>query len=740
MPSTSNSFNNLSIKDLIEARDLFHVHLINKKNVVATAVGRYLIRKTDIDKNGNYSPDPNKKERTLDNSIIIDISWPCILVFVKKWEKEMDLIHNDSSDIVPKNIYMPDGRIVPICVVVAPKNIATDDTINKSDLRFPTNLIGGGFPVIINSQGTEHIASIACVVTDGHKYYALTNKHVSGDSGQTVESYFGYQRTRIGISSGKTLGKLKFSSLYSGWANQNILVSCDAGLIEIDNINVWKTDILGIKHIDELFDLNTANLNLNLIAEHKVKDGVIQDSENGLVTGYGAVSGLLKGEINALFYRYQSIGGIEYVSDFLIGGRKGKKLNVHHGDSGTLWLLETLDEDKKKMNQPIALHWGQHEFFDGKNKNKYTYSLSTCLSNICRGLDIEIVRGWNIDNEYSWGKTGHYKIAAKACEIVSNPKLKKLLQANLDLISYDDDSMNNNEMKNAAWGKFVPLADVPDIIWRMNRKADEANHFADMDEKNEEVFANKDLLELCHDANNVDIDFWNEYYTKMENLDSKRSPDKRGALPFRVWQAYKLMVQLLKEKKLAEFIFVGGTASHYLGDACQPLHVSYLHHGNPDKPEESPVHSTYETTMLDRYRKELFDELNNYYNTHIPNYQTYSGGKSAAISTIKMMEKVVTQLLPPEEIISIFNETDGRGRVSNMWKKLKDKTVQCMAEGCENLALFWESAWAEADGNSLFQDADLVGIDPKILIDLYMDPKNYTSYKLRDPLYKTELL
>jgi len=44
---SSRNFSSLSLKDLIEARDLFHYHLLNKKNVVATALGLYLIRKRD---------------------------------------------------------------------------------------------------------------------------------------------------------------------------------------------------------------------------------------------------------------------------------------------------------------------------------------------------------------------------------------------------------------------------------------------------------------------------------------------------------------------------------------------------------------------------------------------------------------------------------------------------------------------------------------------------------------------
>src|SRR5689334_10285547 len=44
---SSSNFASLSLKDLVEARDLFHYHLINKKNVVATALGLYRIRVHD---------------------------------------------------------------------------------------------------------------------------------------------------------------------------------------------------------------------------------------------------------------------------------------------------------------------------------------------------------------------------------------------------------------------------------------------------------------------------------------------------------------------------------------------------------------------------------------------------------------------------------------------------------------------------------------------------------------------
>ena len=45
--STEKNYRSLSIKDLLQARDLYHYHLLNKPNVVGTAVGLYLIRKDE---------------------------------------------------------------------------------------------------------------------------------------------------------------------------------------------------------------------------------------------------------------------------------------------------------------------------------------------------------------------------------------------------------------------------------------------------------------------------------------------------------------------------------------------------------------------------------------------------------------------------------------------------------------------------------------------------------------------
>jgi hypothetical protein len=746
MPKSKNhNFTNLSLKDLVEARDMFHVHLMNKKNVVATALGRYLIRRSDIDKNGAFRPKEykspkTKPPRTLEDSMVIDISWPCILVFVEKWADKADLIHGDQTDILPNAVYMPDGRVVPICVVLASRSLESDSTVDLDRLRFPINLIGGGFPLLIESQGVTRAATVGCVVTDGHKYFALTNKHVTGEDGKKVYSVLGGQKLKIGTSSKKALGKLAFSKLYRGWLGDNLLISCDAGLVEIEDIRFWKTDVLEIGQMDEMYDVNTMNMSLDLIAEHRLIDGEVKPSQRGNVVGCGAYSSKLSGEIMAFFYRYKSIGGIEYISDFLISGCDGENLNIHHGDSGLLWHVATKENDEPEKLRPIALHWGQHEFFQSDQKNKFNYSLSTSLSNVCRELDVDLVRGWNIDSDYSWGKTGHYKIAALACDIVSNPKLKKLLKANKENISFTDTGMLHGDMKNAKWGQFCPLADVPDIVWRMTRKDDEANHFADMDESNPDVLNGKTLLDLCKSDHNIDIDVWNNYYAAFEAIDDTKSSNKRGALPFRVWQAFREMIECLQNGSVAEFVFIGGTVSHYLGDACQPLHISYLHHGHPGNNAEAKVHSVYETDMLDRKQnmQDLFDALATRFKTKPTYNNKYSTGKDAAKAVIRLMRKVSTQILSPEDIIDVFDETDGNGRIANMWDKLSARTIRCIAEGTINLALFWESAWQAGGGNQI-ANSQLVTISEDDLMELYMDKTKFPSYKLKDPKYKAAL-
>lgn len=768
-------FSHLSVKDLVEARDQFHVHLMNKKNVVATAIGRYLIRREDIDRRGNYHPpadsDKPRPKRTVENSIVIDISWPCVLVFVNQWEHRVELVKQSGDNVVPKTIYMPDGRVVPVCIVEAPEELFDDDNIDPHRLRFPDNLIGGGFPLLMHSQGVDWVATVGCVVADGHQYYALTNKHVTGDGGEIVYSRFGADQRRIGVASGRTLGKIPFNSLYDTWNSSNVYVNCDVGLVEIDDLNRWKTDVVQLGEFGELYDLNTQNIDLNLIAAHAIVDGK-ESCSNGKVVGYGGVTGKMEGEILALFYRYKSVGGRDYVSDFLISGRNGKNISVHHGDSGTLWLLETPGEDDdeppkkteskkrgktektsdndKTVLRPIALHWGQHKFVDGRSQSRSTYSLATCLSNVCRELEVELIRDWNISLDYSWGKVGHYTIGTFAVAAVENlvsdqdtglTKFTKLMENNLDNISFPEGKVTADiaAKKNPALSTnpkegFCPLADVPDIIWKQTKKNDwgrkgdeNPNHYADADAPTRPNGLN--LFKTCASKSDLTVKVWTDYYNNIDTeaigvTDGKIS---QGLICFRVWQIFDYMVEALQKKKHPKyFVFAAGVLAHYVGDGCQPLHSSYISNGDPrenemidytakrDSPPRSKnphkkgdvykkqfnpgagVHSAYEDAMVDDNIEKILksvetilkDKSNPLYSEPLP----IGSGQEAGFAVLRLMQKTQEDI-SPDDIVELYKKIKNDSDVSErLFEQFGQATGKCMARGCIYLASIWKAA------------------------------------------------
>src|SRR5262249_28493907 len=135
----------------------------------------------------------------------------------------------------------------------------------------------------------------------------------------------------------------------------------------------------------------------------------------------------------------------------------------------------------------------------------------------------------------------------------------------------------------------------------------------------------KTLRQLClDDSNNISVEFWQRFYDEAGH----RMQNKRGLLPFRVWQFFNAMEDFARAGEADKFLCAAGLLSHYVGDACQPLHGSMYADGYTDQPmtithhtretgeikkEESHVgagvHSTYETKMIDRYSPELVDGI-----------------------------------------------------------------------------------------------------------------------------------
>src|SRR6185295_15305052 len=409
-------FASLSVTDLLEAREAYHVHLAHLENVIGTAIGRFRMRATDPDAK---SPEAREERRgrkgwaprTLQNSVVKRWSWPCLLVFVNKWLTQEELVAQDPDQVVPRLLYMPDGRVVPTCVIYAEKQEAAPPPLQN--LTFPGELIGGGYPVISDVQGQPHIGSIGCMVSDGDSVYALTNRHVTGDAGRPIFSLFCAERRQIGVSHKNQLGKKLFGDVYEGWPGRHSYVNLDAGLIRVDDLNYWTAQVFGLGELDVPVDLNTDSISLDLIGCP--------------VRAFGGASGELVGEIQALFYRYKSIAGFEYVSDLLIGPRNADTpLKTIPGDSGTIWVFDhEMSRDQAEQRgmsgararryRPLALQWGGQALIEDGSEAKMQFALATCLSTILRELDLDVIPDWNIGHSEYWGKTGHYKIAAKAC-------------------------------------------------------------------------------------------------------------------------------------------------------------------------------------------------------------------------------------------------------------------------------------------------------------------------------------
>jgi hypothetical protein len=774
---TQNNYRSLSISDLLEARDLYHYHLINKENVVGTAVGLYLIRKSDPRPDPD-APQPtkaddakarNRGERTLVNSEVRDYSWPCVLAFVKQWVDDAEfgrdgVLHPE--DMVPKTLYLPDGHMVPVCVVKVDSGEPETPAVD-TQWQWPVNRYAPGMPVIVESQGVLRRATVGCLVTDGHTTYALTNRHVTGDTGEPIMGRSHGRNESIGHATQRCITRLPFTEVYPEYPPRKTFVNIDVGLIALDDINRWTSQPLGLPPTGALADLNQMNITTRLIEAR--------------VVGSGAASGRLNGRIKALFYRYKSVGGYEYVSDFLIAPEDPEEVNApnpriiqtREGDSGTVWHLVTKGEappDTKSKGarretptpeveyRPLAVEWGGQVLAGNGGERRYTFALATSLTTVCRALDVELVAEHNTGAQPFWGQSGHYTIATVACAELPQGSLRQFFEANVDRISFDSANLTVNELttkvrdakKNAS---FVPLADVPDIVWKTFKTKpggrddkvagagrttgpEHPTHFADIDEPGPPDGKTLRALSLEDPATNLTVAFWQQFYTSLNHTESR----ERGALPFRVWQFFREMVQFASAGDAVSFLCAAGCVAHYVGDACQPLHGSMYADGfsdqatvvqvknkksgeTVDQPSHvgAGVHSTYESAMIDRNIDGVVTELlAQVGQTQQPVITT---GEEAALEIVKLMDRCATAI-PPTELIRTYVDAGGKNIVAvkeALWQEWGEKTVAVMADGARVLAAVWAGAWAAGNGDGKIKKSQLGAVSEDDLDALYRD-------------------
>ena len=184
-------------------------------------------------------------------------------------------------------------------------------------------------------------------------------------------------------------------------------------------------------------------------------------------------------------------------------------------------------------------------------------------------------------------------------------------------------------------------------------------------------------------------------------------------MPFRVAQLYRdrRSQSLPAERRQRAALAAGGVMAHYVGDACQPLHVSRCHDGR--NPEEAGVHSDYETAMVGARRKEIITGLSH----RLANVQPMpliNDHHQAGHAVVALMKRSINRL-PPEVICQTW--VDSNHHVVQMWDALGKKTMDCLADGCKTLAMLWSSAWAQAGAAA----PSAQPIDRDALKALYMD-------------------
>jgi hypothetical protein len=295
---------------------------------------------------------------------------------------------------------------------------------------------------------------------------------------------------------------------------------------------------------------------------------------------------------------------------------------------------------------------------------------------------------------------GHYTIAGAACRLgPPGSALARLLLANRDRIAISDiEIVAGKPPDSRRRGAFVALADVPDLVWRRTRPKDAANHFADMDQPGGAAAGKRTLMALwlSGDTKWRTPAGWTAFY---DSLPDPPADKNRGALPFRVAQLYGLMVEAVRGADVLRYIATAGVLAHYVGDACQPLHASRLHHGLPG-PADDAVHSVYETTMLDDHAAEVLAGVNADLADHPPGPPTVTGSDEAADAAVALLQRTI-DAIPPADIVTVFAAHPGPGRTDQLWNTFGAATISRLADGAKTLAMLWNAAWQEGDGETI---------------------------------------
>src|SRR5262249_20482120 len=148
----------------------------------------------------------------------------------------------DPAHLIDPSLALPDGRRVPVCVVLA-KLVRPE----SAPFSFPAGPIGGGYPVFSEYQQVQRVATLGCLVKDDETaVHGLTSLRVVWPAGRQVKTPLEGTICPIGISDVRHVGVLPFSAVYPGLSEAQTDLALDAGLVRLNSLREVTSQILGV--------------------------------------------------------------------------------------------------------------------------------------------------------------------------------------------------------------------------------------------------------------------------------------------------------------------------------------------------------------------------------------------------------------------------------------------------------------------------------------------------------------
>ena len=685
-------FLRLTVKDLLDAREAYHNHLMGiDDNVVGTAIG--LFRQT-------FEP-----ERTFASSRVVhepgpgeEASWPCVLVFVDRWRPRSEFATAEDffERYVPPYLYLADGRIVPTCVVKLTRHERAPD----ADLdHFVNPVLSGGYPISTNEQGRVHLGTLGCLVTDGATTYGLTCRHVVGEPGRDVFNP-AHPGRRIGVSDRVQEGKRPFSRVYPDYPGHDVVLDIDAGLIRFDDLSQVTAQIIGVKRLGPVWNVSPENLSLDWIGREVVSFRAGPRGRTRQSTG----------EIGAYFYRFKAVGGVEYVADVLLAPKPEALDEMHSapGDSGRLWFVA----DKHAL-RPLAMQWGGYQL--AGPGQAWQFALGTFLSTICRELDVDLVSSWNAGSYEYWSAAVHRTISTLLPKIVTTPALQQLLELNA---------------ANLEWGADKPDCWVyPNRFQRAAASSEAPFHFTDMDLPTATPeLAGRTLVEIWRDPALVTKDVLRRYLDGITMPGGKPKPG--SSLPFRAAYVWKSAVEFLQAGDVERFIAAIAVMAHYLEDAVCSLHGSFSYDGDttaPDYKRLKGIHHKYDD-IVDKAQGDAASELLARLAGFVPDPGAIRtpGDLARAAAALQC---ATFDILAPEQLFEIYRDHNYQLR----WADVSDPAERSIVGSLQLMAQAIEGAWAQGGGAAVAP----FEVKRDRLEELYLDESFLPSTEDYDPASET---